>query len=99
MGKHISKISISILLGLFLLCCYLFFYREFEVHKLGDRTDIRLFKNALSGNVRITDADAGQTIFLYNDESGIVLEEVQKRPDGTWEVTLRDHNRTGQSND
>jgi len=85
--------AIIVLLAL-TVCGYLYFFREYEVRKIAPQGDVRLLKNALREEVRVTDAESGQTIFIYRDGDGVALETVEKKPDGEWVVVFHDSNRS-----
>lgn len=76
------------------VCAYLYIFREYEVFKLDKRDDVKLLRNTLREEIRVVDADSKQTIFRYSDGEGMVLENIEKLPNGEWKIMMRDLSRT-----
>ena len=89
-------VATSIIAILLAFVGYLYFHREYEVNKLPDNREVKLLKNALTEEIRVINAETKQTLFRYSDGYGIVLQDVQKLPNGEWKIVIRDLN---QSND
>ncbi len=90
-------VAASITAILFAGLGYLYFYREYEVNKLPDNHEVKLLKNALTEEIRVINAETKQTLFRYSDGNGIVLQDVQKLPNGEWKIIMRDLNQSNDS--
>ncbi len=66
-------------------------FREYELNKLETNPGVKLMKNLLTENIRVVDSESGHTIFSYPDGFGMVLENIEKQPNGEWQITIRDH--------
>lgn len=86
-----NKVILVIFSLLLIICFLLLLLRQTETSRFRDsKANVKTYKNLITENVKVVDAESGKTLFWYNEDGAIQAVKIEKANSARWIITVED---------